>query len=291
MWASWRIDAREKVAAALLATGRGNAKYRGMAHEKTPYRPSMAQSRADLPANAGNSARENAPARASSVGELAAFLQQARRLDPTAAGRLIFALDATMSRQATWDAACEIQASMFDSVARVGGLSVQLAYFRGFGECRASKWVINSAALRDLMTGISCRGGRTQISKVLSHSLRQSTDRKVDALVHIGDAMEENPDELCDIAGRLALKGTKAFLFQEGHDPVAERTFREIARLTGGAWFRLGPDSARELAQLLGAIAVYASGGRKALEASSGEGARKLLASIPRDRSGGSGPA
>lgn len=216
-------------------------------------------------------------ARRSSTGQIASFLKAARRLDPKSAGRLVFALDATMSRQPTWDRACQIQASMFDAVGRVGGLGVQLVYFRGFGECRASKWVMNAAALRDLMTGIDCRGGQTQIAKVLAHANKETSARRVDALVYIGDAMEENPDRLCHLAGELGLKGTRAFVFQEGSDPGAERTFREIARLSGGAWFRLGPDSARELSELLAAIAVYASGGHVALEARGGRGATLLL--------------
>lgn len=216
-------------------------------------------------------------ARRSSTGQIASFLKAARRLDPKSAGRLVFALDATMSRQPTWDRACQIQASMFDAVGRVGGLGVQLVYFRGFGECRASKWVMNAAALRDLMTGIDCRGGQTQIAKVLAHANKETSARRVDALVYIGDAMEENPDRLCHLTGELGLKGTRAFVFQEGSDPGAERTFREIARLSGGAWFRLGPDSARELSELLAAIAVYASGGHVALEARGGRGATLLL--------------
>jgi len=225
---------------------------------------------------AGNAVRE-AP---SSTAEITSFLAQARRSDPRSAGRLVFALDATMSRQPTWDAACRIQASMFDAVGKVGGLGVQLVYFRGFGECRASKWVMNAAALRGLMTGIDCRGGQTQIAKVLSHVKKENASRKVDALVYIGDAMEENPDQLAQLAGELGLKGTRAFVFQEGHDAAAERTFREITRLTGGAWFRLGPNSARELGELLGAIAVYASGGRPALEAHGGKGATLLIERI-----------
>ena len=213
----------------------------------------------------------------SSAGEIASFLAQARRSDPSAAGRLIFALDATMSRQPTWDRACQIQASMFDAVAKAGGLSVQLVYFRGFGESRASKWVMNAKALADLMTGIDCRGGQTQIAKVLSHANKENARKKVDALVFIGDAMEEEPDRLCQLAGELGLKGTRVFVFQEGRDALAEKTFREIARLSGGVWFRLGPNSAQELAELLGAIAVYASGGRAALEAHGQRGSTLLI--------------
>jgi hypothetical protein len=225
----------------------------------------------------------------SSARELSAFLETARKLDPTSNGRLIFSLDATMSRQPTWDRACEIQASMFDTVGKVGGLSVQLVYFRGFGECRASRWVMNAAALRDLMTGIQCRGGHTQIKKVLQHANRETTRERVAALVFIGDAMEEDIDKLSHLAGELGMKNVKAFMFQEGHDPVAERAFREIARLTGGAWFRLGPNSSAQLAELLNAVAVYASGGRKALLTQKNRGARQLLEQLPSGAGGGAG--
>ena len=223
----------------------------------------------------------------SSAGDIAAFLKSAVKNNPVGNGRLIFALDATMSRQPTWDRAMTLQASMFDAVGALGteksGLSVQLIYFRGFGECRASKWVVNSGALRDLMTGIDCRGGQTQIGKVLSHALKEREKAKLDALVFIGDAMEENIDRLCDLAGQLGLKGTRCFFFQEGRDALTERAFREMAKLTSGAYFRLGPNSAKELADLLGAIAVYARGGLTALESSSRANERKLLQQLKRE--------
>jgi hypothetical protein len=171
---------------------------------------------------------------------------------------------------------------MFDAVGKAGGLSVQLVFFRGLEECRASKWVINAAALRDLMKGIYCRGGYTQIAKVLNHANRETTKSKVSALVFIGDAMEESIDHLCQLAGELGLKGVRCFLFQEGRDMTVERGFREIARLTNGAYFRLGPDSAKELAELLGAIAIYARGGLKALSGSDRGGAKLLLEQIKR---------
>jgi len=217
----------------------------------------------------------------SSAAELAAFIRSARNLDPQSAGRLIFSLDATMSRQPTWDRACQIQASMFDAVGKVGGLSVQLVYFRGFGECRASKWVMDSTALRNLMTGIDCRGGQTQIGKALKHVIREAGKNRVAAMVFIGDAMEEEIDHLCHLAGELGMKGTRLFLFQEGHDGLAEQAFRQMAKLSNGVYFRLGPNSAKDLAELLGAIAVYASGGFKALEQHSGAGGAKLLKQLP----------
>ncbi|HVH04298.1 MAG TPA: hypothetical protein VM891_15375, partial [Amaricoccus sp.] len=150
--------------------------------------------------------------------------------------RLIFALDATMSRQPTWDLACQLQAAMFDAAAKAGGLEVQLVYFRGHGEARASRWVSDAGALKRLMTGIACHGGLTQIGRVLEHAEREAAKRPLAALVYVGDAMEEDIDRLCGLAGGLGVRGTRAFLFHEGRDPVAAAAFREIARLTRGVY-------------------------------------------------------
>lgn len=196
-------------------------------------------------------------------------------------GRLILALDATMSRQPTWDLACSLQAEMFDAVGK-SRLSVQLVYFRGFGECRASRFVDDTATLKALMTKIDCRGGHTQIGKALSHALKENERGKVNAVVYIGDAMEEGIDALADKAGQLGLLGVPVFVFQEGRDGAAEIAFREIARLSKGAWFRFDGSSASTLSRLLSAVAVYATGGLKALEARGREGDRLMLEHLRR---------
>jgi hypothetical protein len=210
---------------------------------------------------------ELAPQR-SSAGEIDAFLRDMRNLKPMGSGRgrLIFAMDATMSRQPSWDLALELQADMFKAVKAVGGLDVQLVYFRGFNECQASKWVGDPEALAKLMSRVACAGGFTQIGKVLSHARRESAAGKVNALVYVGDCMEENVDRLAGLAGELGLVGVPVFLFQEGSDAKAERAFREIARLSRGAYCRFDAGSARQLRALLAAVAVYATGGRKALK-------------------------
>jgi hypothetical protein len=225
---------------------------------------------------------ERQPAEVSPSGEIDAFLRQARTLaTPTEGrGRLIFALDATMSRQPTWDTACRLQADMFEEAGKVGGLEVQLVYYRGYGECRASRWVSDTRALRDLMTGIDVRGGQTQISKVLSHARREARERKVAAMVFVGDALEEPIDPLAQKAGELGLLGLRMFVFQEGNDPKVEAAFRELARLTGGAYARFDTNAAGQLAQLLRAAAVYAAGGFKALEKRGGASDRLLLAQM-----------
>jgi hypothetical protein len=240
----------------------------------------MAKDRDSTPAPAPGAGK---PAAASARPEIDAFIARARTLAPTLEagqrGRLIFALDATMSRQPTWDAACQLQGEMFREAAAIGGLEVQLVYYRGFNECRASGWVADGARLASLMSGISCRGGRTQIGKVLAHARRETEKMKAQALVFVGDAMEEAIDDLAAAAGELGLRGVPAFVFQEGDDPGAEQGFREIARLTRGAYCRFDVGAAHQLRELLRAAAAYAAGGMRALNDLSrrGAGAQALL--------------
>jgi hypothetical protein len=228
-----------------------------------------------------------APAPSASRAEIDAFLARVKTLAPSTGpgsrGRLIFALDATMSRQPTWDAACHLQADMFREAAAIGGVDVQLVYYRGLGECRASQWVSQAERLGALMERIDCRGGHTQIGKVIAHAKRETRNRRVQALVFVGDAMEEKLDDLCHSAGELGLLTVPAFMFQEGDDPVAEQAFREVARLTRGAYCRFRPGAAAEMAELLRAAAAYAAGGMRALadlSARREQGAVKLLAQM-----------
>jgi len=227
------------------------------------------------------------PATASSKPEIAAFIERVRALGPARAagtrGRLIFALDATMSRQPTWDSACALQTDMFREAAKAGGLDIQLVYFRGLSECRASGWVAGSEKLAELMSRIDCRGGHTQIGKVLGQARAECAKQRVQALVFVGDAMEEKIDGLCQVAGELGLMGMPVFMFQEGTDPVAENAYREIARLSSGAYCRFDTGAAHQLGELLRAVAAYAAGGRQALAALSAQrsdGASMLLAQL-----------
>ena len=184
--------------------------------------------------------------------EVDAFLTKMQSLTAkttTVGGRLIFALDATASRQPTWDTACQLQADMFQRSLPFGGLSVQLVYYRGLSECRSSRWVTQPGHLAGLMERIMCRSGETQIGKVLSHAKRETELLKVQALVFVGDAMEENPDVLVHDAAALGKAGVPAFMFQEGYDRTVEQVFRDIVRLTRGAYCRFDPGAARQLAE------------------------------------------
>ena len=180
-------------------------------------------------------------------------------------GRLIFAMDATASREPTWDHACHIQAEMFKETSALGGLEIQLVYYRGFGEFRAGKWATSGDALLKAMTGVFCLAGHTQIRKVLKHAIAECKKNKVDALVFVGDCLEEDLDALGQLAGELGLLGVPCFMFHEGRDDIAARAFQQIARLSGGAFCPFDSRSAKQLRDLLSAVAVYAAGGRRAL--------------------------
>jgi hypothetical protein len=217
--------------------------------------------------------KDLAPSRRAAVD---AFLERNRQaMAAGGRGRLIFALDATASRQETWDRAIELQASMFAEAGKVGGLQIQLIFLRGT-ECQASNWTTSAQVLAAKMRKISCVGGTTQWGRVLGHVRRDHEQKQVSAVIVIGDCCEEQSSALYDAATGLP----PLFVFQEGDDPAASVVFPELARRTKGAHFKLGPDSAHELAELLRGVAVFVAGGRTALERLGSDSARKLLTQL-----------
>ena len=213
--------------------------------------------------------KKDLPTRRADSDPVEHFLKEVAQTPPPQPGsgraRLIFAMDAKASREPTWDRACQVQGQMFLETAALGGLDVQLVYYRGFDECRASRWVDNPSDLVRLMTGVFCLAGQTKLGRVLRHAVRETDKKRVAALVFVGDCFEENLDEVGQIAGQLGMQGVRAFLFQEGRNPEAERAFRHIAKLTNGVHCRFDSSSPQQLRDLLGAVAAYAAGGRRAL--------------------------
>ena len=215
------------------------------------------------------------------------FIKQVNRLPQvhTAGGRLLFALDATASRQASWDQACQLQSELFLATKELGGLSVQLCYYRGFGEFHASTWINDTHELLRQMNGVSCLGGHTQIRKVLNQAIKETRDRPVRAVILVVDCCEEEVDHLCQKAGELGMLNTPVFIFHEGRDSAAEQVFRQICKLSGGAYTPFDSNSPSVLRDLLAAVAVYASGGRKALEhfsSSQGQHIKRLTQQLTR---------
>lgn len=202
---------------------------------------------------------------------------------PGRRGRLIFAMDATASREPAWDQACHIQAQMFTQTTALGGLDIQLCYFRGFQDFHFYPWSATSEQLLKNMTAVSCEAGHTQIEKILQHAQEEIRTGRVDALIYVGDCVEEDPERLWRHAGELGLLGLPVFLFHEGGDPVAGRVFKEIARLSCGAYCPFDTSSPQQLRDLLSAVAVYAAGGRQALadlSRGAGDAVRQLIHQI-----------
>lgn len=202
----------------------------------------------------------------SSAQELRVFLDRATALRVGDNARLLFALDATASRQPSWDRACELQTRMFEATREIAGLSIQLCYYRGVGEFRALPWSTDSASLRHQMQAVSCLGGYTQIEKVLRHGLQQHKLSTVQAIVFIGDAVEEDSKALYQLAGELGIHRLPIFMFQEGQQAETAAVYGKIAQLSGGFHCQFDERSEAQLRELLTAVAVYASGGVDAVK-------------------------
>ena len=215
---------------------------------------------------------------------VAALLDKMRR----SRGRLIFALDATGSREPTWDMAAQLQAQMFEEAARIGGLDVQLRLLPRQWRSPAIAWLSDPHELISRMGKIRCMAGATKIARVLRHIRAENEREKIGAAIFIGDAVEEHPVELYDAAADL---GVPMFMFQEGDGDVVylnqrgepverqrvEQVFREIARLSGGAYGKFDAGAAKQLAELLRAVAAFAVGGITALADQGTDSAPKLL--------------
>ncbi|WP_426417739.1 VWA domain-containing protein [Aestuariirhabdus sp. LZHN29] len=215
----------------------------------------------------GDRFRELKP-RSSSV-EVARFLQHAESLPLVPAsrrGRLIFALDATASREPTWDRASHLQSKMFANTKALGNLSVQLCYYQGFRQFTASDWVDGPQQLLGKMERVRCLAGQTQIARVLQHGIDESRRHPVQGLVFIGDCVEEPIDLLCDLAGQLKLCGTPVFIFHEGGEHAAAQCLKQIARVSGGVYVPFNSSGAAVLSALLSAAAAFSLGGVEAVE-------------------------
>lgn len=188
------------------------------------------------------------------------------------AGRLLFAMDATASRERTWDMACQIQADMFMSTRSLGSLAISLCYYRGYNEFHYFDWTQDAAQLRDQMLQVHCLAGQTQVKHTLDHALKTCVKQKIKAVVFVGDCFEESIDTVAVSAGKLGMLGVPVFIFHEGNDAVAQNAFKHIAELTNGAYCSFDQNSVAQLKELLCAVAAFAVGGISALEKQTKQG-------------------
>jgi hypothetical protein len=166
---------------------------------------------------------------------------------------------------------------MFEEASKLGVLAVQLIYFRGLNELSHSPWVPDTRTLADMMRKVRCETGHTKYQRALEHIRKEHGTQPITAAVLIGDMCEEERTTVCDAARGL---GVPLFVFQEGDDRHAAGVFRELAQVTNGAYSQFSPDSARELAELLRAIAAFAIGGLTALADLRTDASRKLLGQL-----------
>ena len=131
--------------------------------------------------------------------------------------------------------------------------------------------------LHDQMASVECRGGYSQIRTLLKHALGETRQAPVRAVIFIGDAVEESVDQLCGLAGECGLRKMPLFIFQEGNNADVAAIFKRLSKLSGGAYARFDSGSARQLADLLRAVATYVSGGVDALRKLQDNAARLLL--------------
>ena len=182
-------------------------------------------------------------------------------------GRLIFAIDATASREATWTLARERQADMFRKTAPIGRLEVKLVAYGG-DWCRKSPWKSSGDEIARIMNTITCDGGFTQIERVLDYVLREHATAPVQAVTFIGDACEEELDVLAGKAHKLGATGVPLYMFQEGRDPAVRNIFRLLALKSGGEYFEFDPEKPRAvelLSEQLNTVARLVVGDVEAL--------------------------
>jgi|TARA_B110000240_G_C13425660_1_gene421476 hypothetical protein len=199
-------------------------------------------------------------------------------------GRLLFAMDATASREHAWDMACQIQADMFMSTQEIGNLEISLCYYRGYNEFKSFPWSSNASKLHDQMLQVRCLAGHTQIKRTLDHAIQSCVKQKIKAVVLVSDSFEESIDEVGMAAGKLAMLGVPVFVFHEGQDAGAKSAFQHIAQLSNGAYCRFDHNSVAQLKELLCAVASFAVGGFDALEKQSQQGssiARSIIKQLP----------
>ena len=180
---------------------------------------------------------------------------------------LLFAMDATASREPAWAAAQKITSKMFEQIP--ADLRVALAYHSGGELKEVTPYTDNAKQFADKVHQVRCQAGATALNAILSNAAQT---RGLKALVYIGDCFEEDEQTAYDIAKQLKMTGTKCFFF---HDTScgsgwsvdgAREVFDNIVTITGGAVMDFNDQVIQESGDLLQAVAVFASVGKKALE-------------------------
>jgi hypothetical protein len=185
--------------------------------------------------------------------------------------RLVFAVDATASREPAWAAARKVTDALVKALP--GALDVALAVHGGSRVHTFTAFTNDAATLRDRAAGVACEAGLTRLLPILSASMKRPGVRVV---VYIGDVFEESLVQgrrLADAmggqgGGQGAGQGIKLIVLHDTSDPSARRdaeVFWDLAKRTGGCVLPFDASASGRLRDLLSAVAVYAVGGEKLL--------------------------
>ncbi len=179
--------------------------------------------------------------------------------------RLIFAVDATASREPAWTAARQVTDVLVKALP--GALDVALAVHGGSRVHTFTAFTSDANTLRDRAAGVSCVAGTTRLLPILSASLKHPSVRVV---IYIGDVFEENLQRGRHIADAMGAQNTKLIVLHDTADPAARRdaeVFWDLAKRTGGCVLPFDAAASGRLRDILSAVAVYAVGGEKLLRA------------------------
>jgi hypothetical protein len=188
--------------------------------------------------------------------------------------RLVFAVDATASREPAWAAARQVTDALVKALP--GQLDVALAVHGGSRVHTFTPFTSNAATLRDRAAGVACQAGMTRLLPILSASLKHPAVRVV---IYIGDVFEESVIQGRRLADNMGQRGTKLIVLHDTADPAARldaEVFWDLAKRTGGCVLPFNASASGRLRELLSAVAVYAVGGETLLQ----ERARDLPGAI-----------
>jgi hypothetical protein len=177
--------------------------------------------------------------------------------------RLVFAVDATASREPAWAAARQVTDALVKALP--GELDVALAVHGGSRVHTFTPFTNDPSTLRDHAAGVTCQAGLTRLLPILSAGLKAPSVRVV---VYIGDVFEESLAHGRLLADTMGRQSIRLIVLHDTVDPGARRdaeVFWDLARRTGGCVLPFDANAPGRLRDLLSAVAVYAVGGEKLL--------------------------
>jgi hypothetical protein len=197
--------------------------------------------------------------------------------------RLVFAVDATASREPAWAAAKQVTDALVKALP--GELDVALAVHGGSRVHTFTAFTDDANTLRDRAAGVTCQAGLTRLLPILATVVKRPAVRVV---VYIGDVFEESMHQGRRLADAMGTHGTKLIVLHDTSDPAARRdaeVFWDLVKRTGGCVLPFDASAPDLLRELLSAVAVYAVGGEKLLRERRHElpGAVALLEQLGRE--------